>query len=214
MSSEHSKATNRMQRRFDPYFKKCGLSASGRVYSKIFDEGLTTLATIELESTRLAGQFNIELSIFVPEVYGFLHKYPLRSKLRNVDCCIRLRFSDLINGYGANWWPISSEAEFVSSFMKEFEVHGISFLNRFSSREKILEEYISRDELYGYGNPPKIVAAMICLRQGDRATASRLLFEQASQTDHKGHRDYVLELAREHELLPKLTSTDFSTTVM
>jgi hypothetical protein len=206
MSSEHSKAASHMQRRFNPYFKKWGFFINGRVYSKVYDSGLTALATIELEGTHLAGKFNIEMSIFVPEVHKYLTKFPIRGRLTNINCCIRQRFSDHLFGYGANWWRINSDTEFVNSIMGDFEIHGLEFFNRFSTRKQIFDE--------GSGNPAKIIAAMICLGRGDRATASRLLFEQAAQTEHDGHRDYVLELAKEHQLLPNLSSTDFNTTVM
>jgi hypothetical protein len=212
MSSKYTQAANLMQRRLTPYFKGWGFSQHGRVYRKTYNAGLMALATVELEGTRLAGQFNIEISIFIPEVHDYLTDYPIRKEVRNIDCCIRHRFSDLLFGYNAKWWQISSEPEFIKSFIKDFETHGMLFIDRFNSRAKIFEEYVNSNE--GFGSPAKVVAAMIALGQGDQVTATRLLFEQASETDHKGHRDYVLELAQRHKLLPKLTSNEFNKTLI
>jgi hypothetical protein len=211
VTSVHVKTANKMQRRFAPYFRRWNFEQNGRVYSRTNPDGVISLVTFEIWGTYQEGNFNIELSVFIPEVHRLLNTYEIVGKLRNVDCNIRRRFSNLVRGENGDWWPLTDDPSFIQFFLSEFEKYTLAYLNKFSSREKILKEFANPKEPHLDGSPPRIVSAMILLGQGKKVEAAQLLFEQAALADdHPGHREYVLDLAKRHGLLPKLTTTDFN----
>jgi hypothetical protein len=80
---------------------------------------------------------------------------------------------------------------------RRLELSGLPFLDRFSTRDKILAEWNDRSENMGASSPPRIVMAVILAERGLKGRARALLAQQVLETRNPGHPDYVRKLAKE-----------------
>jgi hypothetical protein len=110
---------------------------------------------------------------------------------------VQSRLGELIGEGKEIWWHARAEEKIVSDVIDCIERVGIPFLDRFSSREKIVAEWADRSENMGAGHPPRIVLAIILGKQGKRSEARNLLALQIHEsTRNPGHLQYVRQLAK------------------
>ena len=95
------------------------------------------------------------------------------------------------------WWHARLDDAVISDLRGRLESGGLPFLDRYSTRNKILAEWGNRSENMGAGSPPRIVMAIILAERGQKDDARDLLNRQLLETRNKGHPDYVGELAKE-----------------
>ncbi len=72
---------------------------------------------------------------------------------------------------------------------------GMPFLERFSTRQRILDEFVGKSE-NRYLSVPRIVSAILLAARGETDAARKLLSDQLHEVTHPGHPAYVRELAR------------------
>jgi hypothetical protein len=198
-----------MQAWFSVRLKQLGFRVKGRTYNRLNVDGLTEvidislgradpLGTIHMPDSAVStyGHFAIGLGIFVPEVHKHLNDWKLGNIITQPNCCVHGNLGTPWPGSDAQWWKLVRDETLYSSVFSLLERDGMHFLERFSSRSKILKEWEAQVENTPESlSPPKLACAMIYFERGDMDAASRLLREQAKDADHKFHRDYVNKLA-------------------
>ena len=180
----------------------------GRTYNRSTENGLVQVVhffmgpsdppgTTPIRGLRasLYGLFTVELGIFLAEVGEAYIGMP-KSHVNDYDCCLRARLGEL-SGDGDVWWKVSPELAVTAGVQRLLEARGFPFLDRLSSRDRILEQLRAprQDRLYSASSPSRIVAAIILAARGDAESARRLLAAQCATTKIAGHREYVRGLA-------------------
>ena len=113
------------------------------------------------------------------------------------QCCVRARVGEASGVEQEIWWHARSDDAVIDDVRRRLELGGLPFLDRFSTREKVLAEWRDRSENMGASSPPRIVMAIIWAGRGQMGRARELLARQALETRNPGHRDYVRKLAKE-----------------
>ncbi len=93
------------------------------------------------------------------------------------------------------WWRAQAEQVVLDDLRERLEVGGFPFLDRYSTRDKILAEWGNRSENLGASGPPRIVLAIILAERGSLDRARELLALQVLETRNPRHPAYVRELA-------------------
>ena len=144
----------------------------------------------------LHGLFTINLGVYVPEV-ARRHGGEAKSWIQEYHCCVRARLGDACGEKRDIWWHARVEDAVIGDVRRRLEQAGLPFLDRFSTRNKILAEWHDRSESTGAGGPPRIVMAIILAERGQKDQARGLLARQVLETRNPRHPDYVRRLAKE-----------------
>lgn len=88
----------------------------------------------------------------------------------------------------------------MAALRRGVELHGIPFLDRFATRDRIIAEWNGRPENMGASDPPRIVLAIIFVGRGEKNRARELLNQQRLETMNPGHPAYVQKLAGKLDL--------------
>jgi hypothetical protein len=107
----------------------------------------------------------------------------------------RARLGEALGEKRDIWWHARVDEAVIEDVRRSLEVAGIPFLDRFSTRDKILAEWRDRSENMGASSPPRIVMAIILAERGEKEPARDLLARQVRETRNPGHPEYVRELA-------------------
>jgi hypothetical protein len=147
----------------------------------------------------LHGWFTVNLGVYVPEVAR--HRGgEARAWVQESYCCIRSRLA-AASGEGRDlWWRALAEDVVLGDVQRRLETGGIPFLERYSTRDKILAEWSDRSENMETSSPPRIVMAIILAERGQSERARQLLCLQAREAQNPGHSAYVRRLADELSL--------------
>ncbi len=120
------------------------------------------------------------------------------SWVQDYHCCVRSRLAEACGETDDIWWHARQDDDVLASILGRLQEGGLPFLERFSTRDKILTEWKDRRENLSMGDPPKIVCAIILFERGEKRQAGQMLADQiesAEDTGHHGHAEYVRELA-------------------
>ena len=193
--------------------KEKGFKKKGNVFNRTTTDGL--IQTIAFQSGSYApfavdvpsmgfypnsfyGKFTVNFGVFVPEVAhllekreaSFIHEYHCEWALRgriggeSTDKEIWLSLSDV---------PTTT----VEALIPILEQYCFAFLDKLESREQVVAYLKTRSK----SSNDRVVLAMILLNQEKKAEAVALLKEQyQASEDHKGHREYLINLANRLEL--------------
>jgi hypothetical protein len=115
------------------------------------------------------GLFTVNLGVFVSEVALHHGGGIPKSTVHDYNCCMRSRLGELSGSKHDIWWKVSPELSVISQVQGLLESFGFPFLDRFGSREQILEELKnSSAEREGFASSPgRIIAAIILAVRGD-----------------------------------------------
>jgi len=205
----YAQAVDEIQNALSPLLKSHGFKVRGRTFNRITEDDLTEVINLQMGpfdppgTTYIPGLrenrhglFDVDLGVYVPEVAEQLG-HRARSWVREYHCCVRARLGELCGQDREIWWHARANNSVIADVRKCIEEVGFPFLDRFSTRDKILDQWRDRSGNMGASNPPRIVMAIILAKRGQTRPATELLLRQAEETESAGHRDYVGKLAEE-----------------
>jgi hypothetical protein len=205
---------NRLQRDVGVELRKVGFKSQGRTFNRITDDRLTQVVHFQMGPSdppgttyvaglreNLRGRFTVNLGVYVPEVGLHTGRQSARF-VQDYHCCVRQRLGALGPDRQDIWWRIAADHDTVAAVRQRLAVDGVPFLERFGTRDGILREWSGATENVGAGQPPRIVKAIILAGRGQSEEARKLLRQQAEETLHPGHPEYVKELAMKLGLGP------------
>lgn len=208
--SEYAKAVDEIQRSFRPYLSDNGFRVRGRTFNRNTEDGLTQVINVMMGPSdppgttyvpglkmNYHGLFTVNLGVYVPEVARIQCGSETRSWVQDSRCCIRL---DLLEASGVttgSWWRAEYDDAIVDDVTTCLHQYGLPFLDRFSSRDKILREWDGKSENLPEGSTPRVVLAIILAERGKMDAARDLLTKQVLETLNPGHPAYVRQLARD-----------------
>lgn len=196
-----------IQAKLRPLLKDEGYRVRGRTFNRTTADGLVQVINFQMGSfdppgttyipglrENLYGKFTVNLGVYVPEVALHHGGGEAKSFVHEYNCCIRARLGDTPEKKDF-WWVVRPDDEVISDLTKELVRHGLPFLNRFDSRDKILHELMDLTENI-FLSPPRIVCAIILRARGDMNAARPLLEAQSRETRNPKHPEYVRALAQ------------------
>jgi hypothetical protein len=211
--SKYAQSVDEIQRALRAVLKAEGFKVRGRTFNRMTEDGLTQAISIQMGASdppgttyipglreNLHGLFTVNLGVYVPEVARHHGGGEAKSWVQEYHCCVRARLGEVSGEERDIWWHARAEDAVIDDVLGRLKQMGIPFLNRYSSREKILAEWQDRLENMGAGAPPRIVMAIILAERGRREEARVLLTQQVLETRNPGHPDYVRRLAKQLNL--------------
>jgi hypothetical protein len=213
--SEYVTAVDEIQKELRPLMNRRGFKVRGRTFNRSTEDGLTQVVNLQMGRSdppgtnyipgfreNVHGLFTVNLGVYVPEVARARWGREVRSWVQDYDCCVRARLGAACGDPKDVWWSARLDGNVVADIGGRLELSGLPFLDRFATRDKILNEWADRTENMGASGPPRITMAVILAERGDRDRARELLARQASDTSTPGHADYVRTLAATLRLDP------------
>lgn len=208
--STYKEAVDTIQRALRPSLMEKGFRVRGRTFNRATEDGLTQVVNLQMGTSgppgttyipglreNLYGLFTINLGVYVPEVAKFHGGGEAESWVQDYHCCVRARLGDACGEEKDIWWHARAQEDVIDDLHRRLASSGIPFLERFSSRDKILAEWNGRGENVGTSNPPRIVLAIILAERGRQDDARKLLALQVLETKNPRHPEYVHKLAAE-----------------
>src|SRR5262245_35657946 len=168
--SDLAKQMDQIQTALRPSLKCEGYRVRGRTFNRTTRDGLVQVINLQMGSfdppattyipglrENLYGKFAVNLGVYVPEVALYHGGSEARSFVHEYNCCVRtrLRTTEPVKDI---WWTVRASDDVISDVSKELLNQGLSFLERFDSRDKILHELRGLTENI-FLNPPRIVCA-------------------------------------------------------
>lgn len=206
--TEHARSVDQLQSDLRPLLKVRGYKVRGRTFNRVTEDGLTQVISIQMGRSdppgttyipglreNLHGWFTINLGVCVPEVSRHHGGGAPKGWVQEYHCCIRSRLGQASGEKRDLWWRASLHDAALLDIQRRLEVGGLPFLERHSTRDKILSELRDHSESWGTGGPPRIVMAIILTARGERERARQLLSLQARETRNPRHPEYVRDLA-------------------
>jgi Domain of unknown function (DUF4304) len=208
--SSYASAVDNIQGVLRPFLKGRGFKCRRRTFNRVTEDGLTQVISIQMGASdpprtthipglreNLHGLFTVNLGVYVPEVARHTGGGEAKSWVQEYHCCVRARLGEA-SGEGQDiWWHARCDDVVVGDVQRRLELGGLPFLDRFSTRDKILAEWHDRSENMGTSSPPRIVMAIILVGRGQTDSARALLAQQVLETRNPGHPNYVRQLAKE-----------------
>jgi hypothetical protein len=208
--SNYAQAVDDIQRALRSLLKDRCFKVRGRTFNRGTEDGLTQVVSIQMGASdppgttyipglreNLHGLFTVNLGVYVPEVARHHGGGEAKSWVQDYHCCVRARLGEASGEKQDIWWHAWPDSSVVDDVRRRLELDGLPFLDRFSTRDKILVEWNERSENMGSGSPPRIVMAIILAARGQNERARALLARQVLETRNPGHPDYVRKLAKE-----------------
>lgn len=206
--SAEARAVDDIQNALRPFLKDRGFRVRGRTFNRATEDGLTQVVGIQMGASNppgasyipgfrenLHGLFTVNLGVYVPEVARHYGGGEAKSWVQEHECCVRARLGGASGEERDIWWPARSDDAVISDVQRRLELDGLPFLDRFSTRDKILAEWHDRSGNMDASSPPRIVMAIIEAERGQRGRARELLAQQMLETRNPGHHNYVRKLA-------------------
>jgi hypothetical protein len=202
-------AVDSIQRKLAPYLRENGFKVRGRTFNRTGKDGCTHVVNIQMGASdppgttyipslrnNLHGLFAVNLGVYVPEVARCHGGGEAKSWVQEYNCCVRMRLGALIGEGKEVWWHADDSGTVANDVLAALREGGLPFLDRFSTRDRILAEWKGVSTSMSAGSPPRIVSAVILLARGEPEQARQLLRLQALETQNPGHPAYVRNLAK------------------
>jgi len=207
--STYAQAVDEIRKALRPLMKSRGFRVRGRTFNRTTEDGLTQVVNIQMGASdppgttyiaglreNMHGLFTVNLGVYVPEVARYHGGGEAGAWVQEYHCCVRARLGEVSGENRDLWWPSRFDDAVVDDIRNRLEPGGFAFLERFSTRDKILGEFHDSSERVGVGGPPRIVTAIILAERGQKDLARELLAKQVLETRNPGHPDYVRKLAK------------------
>ena len=214
--SAFAHAVDHIQGALLPLMKGRGFKVRGRSLNRVTEDGLTQVIRILMGpsdppgtthvpglTANYHGLFSVNLGVYVPEVARYGLSGEARSWIQDYHCCIRAGLHEAAGERRDLWWHARADPVVIEDVRRLLELVGFPFLERFSTRDRILAEWAHLSEnQYAASSPPRIVMAIILAVRGQTERARALLALQVLETRNPGHPESVRKLARTLELGP------------
>ena len=145
------------------------------------------------------GEFTVNIGVYVEEMFERTSE-PRNpgGVITDAPCNIRTRLSGITDN-ADQWWSLMEDIDDLASDVGALLLHvGVPFLQRFSSREQIVRDWIIFNETERrLTQVARLDVAMVLLRNGDQAGARRLFRQHLCRTELPHHAAYVRKLAGE-----------------
>lgn len=191
-----------------------GFARKGRAFKRETESGIFQIIALQAGRFELGpplpdpvkhwrpdnyGEFTVNIGVYVEEM--FERTNPPRNPKRVIDdahCSIRTRLSGITDN-DDQWWSLMEDCNDLADDIGALLLHvGIPFLQRFSSREQIVRDWISFNETdRRLTQVARLDVAMVLLKNGDRDGARRLFQQHLGRTELPHHAVYVRKLADE-----------------
>ena len=153
----------RSSARCAPLLKAQDFKYAGGRSTALTEDGLTQVVSIQMGASILrdnlhpcvilsgepARLFTVNLGVYVPEVARHHGGGEARSWVQEYHCCVRARLGENCGEKQEIWWHARMDDSVVDDVQRALEVGGFPFLERFSSRDKILAEWHDRSVEHG-----------------------------------------------------------------
>jgi len=206
--STYAQAVDAIQAAIRPVLKAREFRMRGRTFNRVTEDGLTQVVNIQMGAsdppgttyvpglTRdMHGLFTVNLGVYVPEVARHHGGGEASSWIQEYHCSVRSRLGPTAGRERDLWWHARADDDVIDDVRRLLQEAGLPFLDRFSTRNKILSAWPAAAQPIGASSPPRIVKAIILAERSEVAEARRLLQKQVLETRNPGHPDYVRELA-------------------
>ncbi len=211
--STYAQGVDDIQDALRPVLKERGFRVRGRTFNRTTEDGLVQVVRIQMGPSdppgttyvpglreNLHGLFTVNLGVYVPEVARCHGGGEANAWVQDYHCCVRARLAEACGEQRDLWWHARSDEAVITDVQRHLNFGGFSFLERYSTRDKILAEWRECSENMGASGPPRIVMAVILAERGEKERARELLDRQVLETRNPGHPAYVRRLAEKLEV--------------
>lgn len=216
--STYAQRMDEVQALLAPKLKAAGFRQRGRTFNLSEEDGVVQVINLQLWPAPIGGRsllgdgrygtFAVNLGVYIAEVYTA--KHPRSPSLpKEMDCAIRTRLESLTGKPDFAWSLKGGIADLLKPDLDAVAVavwgalstEGLGFLWRFSTRQKIMKDWIGEDRhAHGASRVARLDIAIMLAASGDKAGAADLLDEHIVTVDpaqHNGrhHVEYVRDVA-------------------
>lgn len=205
--SDLAKQMDEVQAALRPTLKNLGYRVRGRTFNRTTSDGLVQVVSFQMGSfdppgttyipglrENLYGRFTVNLGVYVPEVALYRFGDTEKAFIQEYDCCIRTRLGRDEEAEQEFWWMVQADPQVVADVRELLNGHAFPFLEKFETREKILNELRHQTENM-FVEPPRIVCAIVLAGRGETDEARSLLRAQSAEPGNPTHSEYVQALA-------------------
>jgi tetratricopeptide (TPR) repeat protein len=184
--------------------KPLGFRKGGRAFNRLMERGIVQVVTFQMGQYPIGdyvipgiressyGSYAVNLGVLLPCVYHAHYRFPLSKTISDASCSIRNRLKD----HNGNDWFRFGSGETSAFVIQRLETTGLAFLNAFGTYEDVLGYYKVNGELPFQNHGRATLEAALIHQELGNTEAARELFEKAFETDHKGFKSHVSEVAR------------------
>lgn len=193
------------------YLKKLGNRKQRHTFNKVYEPGLVHVIQFQMGAYQvgqpaeappyrynLYGQFTVNLSVFIAEVYEITADKPAPDNkmfIPEVRCQVRNRLGALLPEKGDRWWSLDADVDELSEGIHLLlDAYGIPHLAKYTSREATMSQLAAqRGEAMDYG----LFLAIMLWKQGDHEQAETILAEECRKYDieRPNFANYIRKLA-------------------
>lgn len=198
------------------FLKPLGFRKSSRNYNRTEEDGVVQVVNLqtgmyELGSPlppsvqhwrpNLYGKFTVNLGVWVSDIEHAEPKGPWPKFIIEARCSIRTRLSDLA-GHNDLWWSLDEPKEkTLTEIISLLDTKGLLFLERFSTRDKIISEWVQfNDREMKLTNRSKLDVGIILATAGRQSEAVTIIEDHLQASSHKHHNSHVREVAEKLHL--------------
>lgn len=172
-----------------------GYTRYGDTFNRVTEPGLTHVVNLQLSKYVTEFEFTVNLGIYLDEVAEVLRlpRAP-NPPVKESQCQLRTRLSEIMTS-GKDVWSRLDRGS-TEEVGRALEDYGLPFLERFTSRAKIVQEWERLGSKYwpSWTNP--LIAAVLLANAGKREEANRVLRREYEQTRGEPRAKQVEETIR------------------
>jgi hypothetical protein len=196
---------NAIQKEIYLYLKPLGFKKKGRTFNRQTEDGIYQVINIQSGKYEFGdkyvipglrenyyGKFTINLGVMVKEIYDLDIYHKNKDVYQDYDCTIRTRLSRLTVKKDI-WWAITdNNLTIAKEIIEGLNSHGILWLDNFENRDKIGENWGNIEDS---AKRAKLDVALIVFHRDKEKGATLIQEYYNSIENHRGHKEYVRELA-------------------
>ncbi|MGI6611755.1 MAG: DUF4304 domain-containing protein [Limnochordia bacterium] len=217
-NASFSQVMGSIQGAFDSVLQPKGFQAHEYTYNRGMEDGLIQVVDIQLYPSKLPypgwekyrARFTINLGVYVPEVgehysatlaqtpwvkESGLVVAPLEPWVLDIQCALRERIGHVSEDAKDIWWPLREDEMIIEDALYYLQTYGIPFVEHWSSRDRILENW-DENTARGMNLAPNVVKAIILSERGDMESARVLLAEHVHELDSPDSEHFFRRLAK------------------
>ncbi len=196
--SNYVSRLDQIQAQVTEHLKPLGFRRRGRTINRTVPAGFVQVVNFQMGHypvgenyelppwrLNLYGKFTVNLGLYVPDVAEYYGPQARGKTIQHYDCHLRARLGDFIEPPEDRWWPLDGGSDHTAGeVLHHLLGGGLGFLERFSTQEAILEDWVAFADRYGLAANARIVAAALAIHLGRKAQAFHLLKEHYAGSLH------------------------------
>lgn len=199
-----SEVLGKLQAAVDSVLVEQGFQVRELTYNRPVGDGLVQVADIQLYPNDLpyvgwhlhVGRFTINLGVYVPEVERCCVGPTDTSWIDEPRCTVRERLGRASGYLGDLWWPFPYEQADLDDVVYRLNNGGVAFLERYSSRDEILDALATGEAPPSLNLPNDVTRAIMLAHRGDKEQARQVFADYISEINAPPHEQYVRKLAK------------------